>query len=148
MKMPIPRAWLILPPLALGVTAFSQTTGGVDRAGRAFALKLAAGSTHEAALSQLADGGAGSSDVKSFAELMIQDHGGLNAQLPALCQQKGIDISDAVKKGREKGVARLADRNGADFDGAEGARKNPRTDFGAGPRWSSLSATASIPFLP
>jgi hypothetical protein len=104
MKMPIPRAWLILPPLALGVTAFSQTTGGVDRAGRAFALKLAAGSTHEAALSQLADSGAGSSDVKSFAELMIQDHGGLNAQLPALCQQKGIDISDAVKKGREKGV--------------------------------------------
>lgn len=134
--MLILKTTLILVPLCAALPAFSQTGGEApsnapsasDNSGsngdqvahgdRVFAMKLATGSTNEVALSQLADSRAASADVKSFAQMMIQDHGKLNAQLSDLCQRKGLDISKAVQRGQEKGVSDLSDKQGQDFDSA------------------------------
>lgn len=161
MKVRIPKAWVILDPLRLVAAAFSQTGGGADRAARTSALPLAAGSTNRIALSQLADNPPGSSDVQPELRMktspdplerdelefhanggshpspaMIQDRGGLNAQRAAFGRQEGIDISDAARKGREKGGA--------------GRRRPENIPYGfwRRARWIFMSTTASIPALP
>jgi len=90
----------------------------VSHGDRAFAAKLAEGSTNEIALSQLADSHASSTDVKQLAMMMVTDHQKLNAQFSDLAAKKGIDISEAVMKGQKKGVASLEKKSGADYDKA------------------------------
>ena len=91
---------------------------GPPRRQRGFVLAVAEGSNQEVALSQLAVTNASSQQVKDFAQMMIRDHGLLNAQLGDLASSKGIDITEAVAKGQKKGVASLEKKQGADFDKA------------------------------
>lgn len=118
MKTPMFKTALLLLSFASALPAFSQSNGAVSSSDQTFATKLATGSTNEVALSQLADTRSGSADVKSFAQMMIQDHGKLNSQLSDLCQRRGVDISAAIQKGQEKGVSHLSDKQGQDFDKA------------------------------
>jgi putative membrane protein len=93
-------------------------SGKAPHGDKGFVLAVAEGSNQEVALSQLAVTNAGSQQVKDFAQMMIRDHGLLNAQLGDLASSKGIDITDAVAKGQKKGVASLEKKQGADFDKA------------------------------
>ncbi len=107
-------------PSSTDMSAPSSTMGRdmVSHGDRAFAAKLAMGSTNEVALSQLADSHASSDQVKQFAMMMVTDHQKLNAQLSDLAARKGIDISEAVQKGQKHGVESLEKKSGADFDKA------------------------------
>jgi putative membrane protein len=91
---------------------------GLAHGDRNFLLAVAEGSNQEIALSQLAALNSSRQDVKDFAQMMIHDHGALNAELAELASHKGVDIADAVAKGQKKGVDSLAKKQGADFDQA------------------------------
>jgi putative membrane protein len=95
-----------------------DANGKIHHGDKEFILAVAEGSNQEIALSQLATTNADRQDVKDFAQMMIRDHGLLNAQLADLAASKGVDIADAVAKGQKKGVESLAKKQGADFDKA------------------------------
>jgi putative membrane protein len=135
MKTNIFKTSLALLPLALALPSFAQMGTGaaapdassstpstnqdlIAHADRSFAVKLAEGSTNEVALSRMADTHASNDDVKAFAQMMVTDHTALNSQLSELASRKGIDISEAVAKGQEKGVSSLEKKSAADFDKA------------------------------
>jgi len=83
-----------------------------------FIKKVARASTNEVALSQLADSRALSPDVKSFAQMMIEDHTQANSDLGALAKTKGIDISKPVAEGKTDDISSLSSKSGSDFDKA------------------------------
>ena len=95
-----------------------DTNGKIHHGDKSFVLAVAEGSNQEVALSQLAASNASRQDVKDFAQMMIRDHGLLNAQLADLAASKGVDIADAAAKGGKKGVKGLGKKQGADFDEA------------------------------
>ncbi len=92
--------------------------GNITHGDKAFILAVAEGSNQEVALSELAVANAASQDVKNFAQMMLHDHGVLNADLAELASRKGVDIAAAVAKGQKKGVKSLGKKQGADFDKA------------------------------
>jgi putative membrane protein len=96
----------------------AEAAGMVPHGDKAFVLAVAEGSNQEVALSQLAVSQASSQEVKDFAQQMITDHSALNARLADLAARKGIDLTEAVAKGRQQGVEALAKKMGTDFDQA------------------------------
>jgi putative membrane protein len=85
---------------------------------KGFIMMAARASTNEVALSQLADSRGASPEVKSFAQMMITDHGQANSDLQALAMSKGIDITKPVDKGKMDDVSSLSSKSGTDFDKA------------------------------
>ena len=83
-----------------------------------FIRKVARASTNEVALSQLADSRASSSDVKTFAQMMITDHTQANSDLGVLAKAKGIEIGRQVDEGKMDNVSDLSTKSGAEFDKA------------------------------
>ena len=70
----------------------------------------------EIASSQLALQHASSGDVKSFAQMMIDDHTKTGNELKGLADQKGVKISDSPSLMQKTQAKMLAQRKGASFD--------------------------------
>jgi putative membrane protein len=58
------------------------------------------------------------SDLKKFAQHMIEDHTQANSDLSDLAHKKGMELPSRTDEAHQKDIARLAEMNGADFDRA------------------------------
>ncbi len=96
----------------------SAGSGGETYHDRSSFKKAAEASTNEVALSQAAVERASNPDVKAFAEMMVSDHTSLNSDLEALAAKRGVDINEAIEKGKQEDVESLRSKNGAEFDRA------------------------------
>ncbi len=57
-------------------------------------------------------------DIKTFAEMLVTDHTGANAQLAALAKTKGVELSAVLDPGHAETIQKLEQRGGDDFDKA------------------------------
>jgi putative membrane protein len=83
-----------------------------------WAVKAANGGMAEVELSKVAETKATNAKVKEFAAMMVKDHGGANAELMELAKKKNITLPTTVGEDKQKMLADLQTKNGADFDKA------------------------------
>src|SRR5512143_2940410 len=82
-----------------------------------FIKNAAEAGTTEVELGRLGADKAASSEVKQFAQHMLDDHSKANTELTSLASSKNVDIAKATEKAR-KSSEKLSDKAGADFDKA------------------------------
>lgn len=111
-----------------GNPSYSSQTGTVNanKAGttvsalteydRAFAMKAAIGAKHEVELGQLAATRASNSDVRAFANRMVQDHSRAGDELLQLNARLGVSSPAEEDSLFKQTFDRLSKLKGADFD--------------------------------
>ena len=72
----------------------------------------------EVEFGKLAASKSSNSDVKRFAQKMVQDHGQANQQLAALARSKGLPVPTKLDAKHEAMVKELSTKSGAAFDSA------------------------------
>jgi putative membrane protein len=82
----------------------------------AFVMKAAQGGLAEVQLGKLAAEKAGSPDVKSFGQMMVDDHTKANDQLKAVAQKENMTIPTTLKPKDQALYDKLQNMSGADFD--------------------------------
>ena len=102
--------------LALGVCAGAQAATSLSHQDSSFLKDAAEGGNAEVAASQVAVSRSASADVKSFAQMMIDDHGKAGAELKSLAEQKGVKVSDTPSVTKKLEIKMLSERKGASFD--------------------------------
>jgi putative membrane protein len=83
-----------------------------------WAVSVADAGMLEVKASELAQKNATSSDVKSFAQMMIKDHTMANEELKALAGEKGIVLPTSLSNKCQNKYDDLAKKTGKDFDDA------------------------------
>ncbi len=83
-----------------------------------FAVEAADAGLFEVQLAQLALTNGTSSEVKTFAQTMIDEHSKANEELKGLAQQKNISLPTAISDKCQKKYNDLAEKKGIDFDDA------------------------------
>lgn len=81
-----------------------------------FATKAAIGGLAEVELGKLAASKATNSEIKSFANMMITDHGKANEELKSIAMSKNISLPTALDDKHQKMWDDLNAKNGKDFD--------------------------------
>ncbi|RYF79086.1 MAG: DUF4142 domain-containing protein, partial [Chitinophagaceae bacterium] len=97
-------------------SAVEDGAAGVAEVDAKFAVDAANGGMAEVALSNLAFQNATNAQVKSFADMMIADHGKANEDLTHLAVAKQITLPAAPGEPEQKTAADLGQKTGADFD--------------------------------
>ncbi|HSU30430.1 MAG TPA: DUF4142 domain-containing protein [Bryobacteraceae bacterium] len=82
----------------------------------AFAMKAAQGGMAEVQLGKLAAEKAGSPDVKSFGQMMVDDHSKANDQLKAVAEKQNITLPTTLNAKDQSLYDKLQGMSGADFD--------------------------------
>jgi putative membrane protein len=98
-------------------TAGAATSSGSDRLSwgdRRFVSKAADEGQDEVQLAQLAAQRATSSEVKSFAQKLVDDHSKVNSELTSLASQKNVKIDTDDDK--DRAYKRLNKKSGSEFD--------------------------------
>jgi putative membrane protein len=98
-------------------TTAGATTVSSD-ADAKFAVDAANGGMAEVALGKLAQEKTANAQVKEFANMMVKDHGKANDELMALAKSKNITLPATVSDDKQKAMADLSKKTGADFDKA------------------------------
>ncbi|MDQ6622425.1 MAG: DUF4142 domain-containing protein [Verrucomicrobiota bacterium] len=80
--------------------------------------EAAPGGEAEVELGQLALKRAGSSEVKRFAQQMVEDHSKAGAKLKALAQQKKVTLPAGIMPKAKQTAEKLGKLEGAEFDRA------------------------------
>jgi putative membrane protein len=107
----------IIAAVICAVPAIAQDDkSAVSTEGAEFAKKAALGGLFEVELGKLAQQKAAASEVKSFGEMMVQDHGKANDKLKTLAAAKGIELPAALDEKHQKKVEKLSKLEGAEFD--------------------------------
>src|SRR5690242_2717500 len=70
----------------------NMTTQGLSSQDRTFLQKVAIGGHKEVAIAKMAVERASSSEVKSFAQRLVDDHSKANEEVQALASQKGVTL--------------------------------------------------------
>lgn len=83
-----------------------------------FVKKAAKGGMAEVELSQLAIEKASNSEVKQFAQHIVDDHQKANTELHQLAQTKGIEMPDEIGAQHKQTKKRLSKLEGTEFDKA------------------------------
>ena len=96
-------------------TADAKTAASADSA---FMHTAAIGGMAEVELGKLAVANATSSDVKQFAQRMVDDHSKANDELKALAAQKNVKLPAELDAKHKAVVDKLAKQKGAGFDAA------------------------------
>lgn len=81
-----------------------------------FAMKAAQGGMAEVQLGQLAAQKATSPDVKSFAQMMVDDHTKANDNLKSVASQEGMTLPAAPNAKDQALITKLQNESGAKFD--------------------------------
>jgi putative membrane protein len=55
-------------------------------------------------------------DVKTFAQMMVDDHGKAGTELKGLAEQKGVKVSDTPSVAKKTEIKMLSERKGSSFD--------------------------------
>ena len=101
-----------------GTSAQAPASSTAPVADQSFVKKLAQGGAAEIELSQLASQKAMNSEVKAFAQRMIDDHRKAGDELKGLAQRKNITISEELPADAKAAKERLSKLSGAAFDRA------------------------------
>ncbi|HEY1213895.1 MAG TPA: DUF4142 domain-containing protein [Bryobacteraceae bacterium] len=101
-------------------TADQTTDSGSQKMAKspdvAFAMKAAQGGLAEVQLGKLAAEKAGSPDVKSFGQMMVDDHSKANDQLKSVAEKQNITLPTTLKPKDQSLSDKLQGMSGADFD--------------------------------
>ncbi len=99
-------------------TSSSSSAGMLSAADKKFVMEAARGGMAEVELGQLAAQKASSSEVKSFGQMMVDDHTKANDELKSLASGKGITVPTDLDAKSKAQKARLEKLSGEEFDRA------------------------------
>ena len=88
----------------------------VARADRKFIENAAEAGMFEVQAGQLAASKASDQEVKSFANMLVEQHTAANNELVQLANAKGVELPAVPRHSMRKDIDKLGRRNGADFD--------------------------------
>jgi putative membrane protein len=101
-------------------TSRNHQTGTAETAAassdQAFVTSAAQANLAEIDAGRIATARSSSSDVKMFAQHMIDDHSKANKDLTDLARRKGLTVPEVTDDAHVKDLASLAQLSGADFD--------------------------------
>jgi len=83
---------------------------------KSFLKDAAEGGNAEVEASKVALAQSGSTDVKAFAQQMVDDHGKAGTELKGLADQKGVKVSDTPSTVKKAEIKVLSGRKGSSFD--------------------------------
>lgn len=101
--------------LALGAVS-TVYAADISRGDKRFMEKAAQAGTFEIDASKLADTHTDSSDVKSFAQMMVTDHTAVAQELKTLADTKGVTLPADLPRGEQGTIKNLQSDKGAKFD--------------------------------
>ena len=101
--------------VSLGAHAAS-TAASLSHQDKSFLKDAAEGGNAEVSASQVALAQSGSADVKTFAQMMVDDHGKAGTELKGLADQKGVKVSDTPTITKKTEIKLLSERKGSSFD--------------------------------
>jgi putative membrane protein len=108
--------------LSLGVAAALMCSIGLasaqDKASQKFIKEAIEGNLAEVQMGQLAQEKAQSADVKSFGQMLVQDHGQANQQLTSVAGNMGVTPPSEPNRKQKADHARMTKMSGAKFDQA------------------------------
>jgi len=96
----------------------SSGSGSLSSADQTFVKKAAEGGMAEVELGNLAKDKASSSEVKQFAQRMVDDHTKANEQLKSIASEKGVTLPTSLDAKDEATKDRLSKLSGDQFDRA------------------------------
>ncbi len=102
--------------LAVSFGAPAQTTAKLSGQDKSFLKDAAEGGNAEVSGSQVALKQSSSADVKTFAQMMVDDHGKAGTELKGLADQKGVKVSDTPSLTKKTEIKMLSERKGSSFD--------------------------------
>ncbi|MRX46972.1 DUF4142 domain-containing protein [Pedobacter puniceum] len=83
-----------------------------------FLVEAASGGMMEVELGKIAQANANHPRVKSFAQMMVNDHSAANTELMTLAQSKNVTLPQTMGEDHQKMMDDLKNKKGADFDKA------------------------------
>lgn len=99
-----------------GTYADRPAASNVSSSDRDFASKAAQGGMTEVEMGKLAQRLGGTSRVKSFGEMLVNDHTKLNDQLKDLAARENLSLPSDVDASQHSTIDKLAKLSGAHFD--------------------------------
>ncbi|MBC7665195.1 MAG: DUF4142 domain-containing protein [Caulobacter sp.] len=105
--------------LAVSMGAHAQASAPAAKLShqdKSFLKNAAEGGNAEVAGSKVALAQSANADVKTFAQMMIDDHGKAGAELKGLADQKGVKVSDTPTITQKTEIKMLSERKGSSFD--------------------------------
>ena len=102
--------------LAVSFGAQAQATAQLSGQDKSFLKDAAEGANAEVSASQLALTQSGNADVKTFAQMMVDEHGKAGSELKGLAEQKGVKVSDTPSTLKKAEIKMLSERKGSSFD--------------------------------
>ena len=102
--------------LAVSFGAQAQATAKLSGQDQSFLKDAAEGGNAEISGSQVALTQSSNADVKTFAQMMVDDHGKAGSELKGLAQQKGVKVSDTPTTLKKAEIKMLSERKGSSFD--------------------------------
>ncbi len=105
--------------LALAVSMGAQAASSpasLSHQDKSFLKDAAEGGNAEVSASQVALAQSGSADVKTFAQMMVDDHGKAGTELKGLAEQKGVKVADTPTVAKKTEIKLLSERKGSSFD--------------------------------
>lgn len=103
---------------ATASTAFAAEKDTLNAADSKFVKTVGESGMAEAKVATLGAQKAERADVKEFANMLVTDHGKVNAELAELAKTKGIDVSAVVSADAADKFKALEQESGKDFDKA------------------------------
>ena len=102
--------------LAMSLGAHAADAGKLSGQDKSFLKDAAESGNAEVEGSKVALDKSGSADVKTFAQMMVDDHGKAGAELKGLADQKGVKVSDTPSMTKKTEIKLLSERKGSSFD--------------------------------
>jgi len=96
--------------------AAAEKTGGLSEQDSEFVKEAATGSLMEVQLGKIAAERASSSEVKQFAQTMVEDHSKASAKLKEIATSKGIQLPTQLDQDHQEKVQELSQLSGSEFD--------------------------------
>jgi putative membrane protein len=102
--------------VAVSLGAQAQTSAKLSGQDKSFLKDAAEGGNAEVSGSQVALAQSSNADVKTFAQMMVDDHGKAGGELKGLADQKGVKVSDTPSITKKTEIKMLSERKGSSFD--------------------------------
>jgi putative membrane protein len=102
--------------LAVSLGAHAQAPAKLSHQDTSFLKDAAEGGNAEVEGSKVAVAQSSSADVKTFAQMMVDDHTKAGTELKGLADQKGVKVSDTPSITKKTEIKLLSERKGSSFD--------------------------------
>ncbi|GAB3523258.1 DUF4142 domain-containing protein, partial [Emticicia fontis] len=101
---------------AIDATAPTDSVASAQKDDAELVVDLAGGGMFEVELAKVAVKKATSSEVKKFAQMMIDDHSKANDELKTLASNKNIVLPTTLPDAHQKTLNEVSEKSGKDFD--------------------------------